>query len=498
MDRLACADLAALPLQLLQARHPQWAGHPTVVVAEDRPQGIILTTNEAARRHAIATGMRYAQGLSLCDGLRAGVVEEAEIQAAVERVTRRLQDFSPEVQPSSSEPGVFWLNVGGLGRLVPSLTHWGLGLVRALGEQQLEATVVIGFSRFGTYALARHRGPGDAGVLVCDTTDEELALARAVPLSVLDLEPTLRGTPVLASSGGSGVKLRRALEQLGVRTAEDFLRLPRQGLLERFGAAAHRLHDLASGTLWDPLVGQPHHEPVEQVVDLEFPEGDLTRLMFSLKRALDPLLARLAARGEKLAALSLELLLADGRRLRHQLRPALPTLEVVQILELVRLRLEAHELEAHIDGFRLEAEPAAVPAHQLQLFAQTPRRDLEAANQALARVRAELGPAAVTRAVLQDRHLPEARFELQPLARLGPARPIPGDAPRRLVRRLATAAEATVAPDASRGGPHMVSGGWWQREVCREYHFTGDRRGRLTWIFHDHERGRWMLQGTVE
>ncbi len=481
MDHLACVDLAALPLQLLLARHPRWAGHPAVVVAEDRPQAPIIWTNAAARQHAIATGMRYAQGLSLCDSLRAGVVEQAEIQAAVERVTRRLQDFSPEVQPSESEPGVFWLNVGGLGRLVPSLDRWGRALVRALGEQQLAATVVVGFSRFGTYALARQRTPAGAAVMVCRTADDELALARAVPLSVLDLDP----------------KLRDALEQLGVRTAEAFLRLPRQGLLERFGAAAHRLHGLASGTLWDPLVGHPHHEPVAQEVDLEFPEGDLTRLMFSLKRALDPLLARLADRGEKLAALTLELLMADGGRPRHELRPARPTLEVVQILELVRLRLEAGELSAHVDGFRLEAEPAAVPARQLQLFARTPRRDLEVANQALARVRAELGPAAVTRAVLQDRHLPEARFELQPLARLEPPRPEPDRGPRRLVRRL-HAPRATGAPDASCGGPHMISGGWWRREVSREYHLTGDRRGSLTWVFYDHERRRWMLQGIVE
>ena len=42
MDRLACIDLPAFPLQLLLRRHPEWARSPAAVVDEDRPLGRIL------------------------------------------------------------------------------------------------------------------------------------------------------------------------------------------------------------------------------------------------------------------------------------------------------------------------------------------------------------------------------------------------------------------------------------------------------------------------
>ena len=47
-------------------------------------------------------------------------------------------------------------------------------------------------------------------------------------------------------------------------------------------------------------------------------------------------------------------------------------------------------------------------------------------------------------------------------------------------------------------GPHLVSGGWWVREVQREYHVVETQRGDLLWIFYDRRRRRWFLQGQVE
>ena len=70
MDRLACVDVRALPLQLLLRRHPDWAAHPVAVVAEDKPQGLILWVNEKAHRAGLLPGFRYAAGLSLASDLR--------------------------------------------------------------------------------------------------------------------------------------------------------------------------------------------------------------------------------------------------------------------------------------------------------------------------------------------------------------------------------------------------------------------------------------------
>src|SRR3972149_6402716 len=70
--RLAGVGLAAFPLQLLLRRHPEWVAHPMAVVAEDRPQGLILWVNEEARRAGVLSGLRYAAGCSLTAELRGG------------------------------------------------------------------------------------------------------------------------------------------------------------------------------------------------------------------------------------------------------------------------------------------------------------------------------------------------------------------------------------------------------------------------------------------
>jgi protein ImuB len=47
-------------------------------------------------------------------------------------------------------------------------------------------------------------------------------------------------------------------------------------------------------------------------------------------------------------------------------------------------------------------------------------------------------------------------------------------------------------------GPYVVSGGWWNRPVHRDYHFAETRRGDLLWVYYDRMRRRWFLQGRVE
>ena len=81
MDRMACVDLPAFPLQLLLRREPGWRDHPVAVVDSDKPQGIVLWVNERARARRILPGIRYAAGLSLAGDLHAAEVSPAEIES---------------------------------------------------------------------------------------------------------------------------------------------------------------------------------------------------------------------------------------------------------------------------------------------------------------------------------------------------------------------------------------------------------------------------------
>ncbi|MFQ5830521.1 MAG: DNA polymerase Y family protein [Candidatus Methylomirabilia bacterium] len=494
MVRLACASVPAFPLQLLLRRHPEWRGQPVAVVAEDKPQGLILWVDEKARRAGVLSGLRYAAGLSLTPHLRAGVVSLAEIEAEIAALTKRLGRFTPDVEPSLEEPGVFWLSGAGLGRLHPSREQWARAIRSDLLDAGFRATVVAGFTRFGTLAVARAR----RGTVVFEDPAHERAAAGEVPLDRLELDS----------------RLRDALDRLGIRSVAALLRLPAGGLLERFGFEAYRLHRMAAGELWMPLQPRVDEEPIRERLVLDAPEIEATRLLFFAKGLLHPLLAALATRGEAVAELTLHFALDDKERRTEPIRPAAPTLDAKQVLDLVRLRLEAAELSAGVVEIELTARGSPVEPKQLRFFAEQPRRDLDAANQALARLRAEFGDEAVVRAKLTGGHLPEASFAWEPLDQVAPPRPREVTL-RTLVRRVLAkpvplpsharqlADEEWLTLEARHGpvkrllGPYIVSGSWWMREVHREYHFAEIQPGDLLWVYYDRHARRWFLHGQV-
>ena len=515
--RLACVDLPAFPLQLLLRRHPDWAGHPAAVVAQDKPQGLVLWVNESARRQGVLPGLRYAAAFALASTLRAGEVSPAENEKAVADLTERLMRFTPEVEPAAQEPGVFWLNGAGLQGLYVSPKQWASAMQQDLSAQGFSANLAVGFSRFGSYAVAKTK----SGITIFRDAAEENRAASAVPLNRLNLEP----------------KFRDALFKLGVTTVGALLALPPGGLRERFGKQAHRLYRMADGDLWTPLTPSATVEPARQKILLDDAESDSVRLLFLIKQLLHPLLTTLAARHQALVALGLSLLVDHGNYFKESLRPAVPILDAVQILDLVRLRLESLQLAAGAIEIELGAEACTATSEQLRLFNQKPTRDLEAANRALARLRAEFGDDAVVCAKLADGHLPEARFTWEPLSqvklptnvlnpstalragstkRLNDLNGLNSSTPNMLIRRVNQKPEPLAGgPYHSHEdgwlvlgikhgnvdkltGPYVFAGGWWNREIQREYYYAETRGGDLLWLYYDRVRRRWFLQGSVE
>ena len=221
------------------------------------------------------------------------MVPPEQIAAAITELRVKLHALSPRVEPG--EPGTFWLDGEGLERMFldgegrgPPGTAWGMAIGRAVAELGVHGAVVVGFSRFATYAIARATRHG---VTVLRSDADERTAASAVPLARLDIDP----------------KLRDALARLGVTSVGEMVRLPGGGILERFGREAHRLYQLAAGERWDPLVPLAPPEAPDERVLLDDDEDDVERLVFVIKAPIDRLLDRLAARGRALTALHLEL-----------------------------------------------------------------------------------------------------------------------------------------------------------------------------------------------
>ncbi|HEX5131075.1 MAG TPA: DNA polymerase Y family protein [Candidatus Krumholzibacteria bacterium] len=500
VSRIACLNLPEFPLQILLHAHPAWRDFPVVVVDRDAAQGVVLWSNEAARARRILPGIRYAAALSLEPDLRAGEVSGADIDAAITVLIESLRFYTPEVEPAPDEPGVFWLGASGLSLLYPSLQRWAALVHDEITRAGFAAALVLGYARFSTYALAKASPRSHLAVSASEKDERELA--NGVPLARLRLDPDARDT----------------LARLGITTLGGFLALPGNGIRKRFGGNAHHLYRIANGELAQPLQPVIPREPVRSTVHLDDPEANLERLMSLIEREVQALALRLDASGHVLTAISVQIEFDTGTRAAERLQPATPTLDLVQVAELLRLRvagtLAAHSGARGITALHVELEGSAASHSQTDLFAVRPERDTAAAARAMARVRAELGDAAVVKAVLRDGHLPEARFAWEPVTTVPAPRPRAVRTPP-LVRRIFTRAipfssghrrdaSAELIRHIDEGtvretfGPYIVAGGWWTREVQREYYYVRTAEGRSLWMFYDRRRMGWFIQGEVE
>ena len=488
MERWGCVEIRAFPLQLLLNAHPDWACKPCAVVEDDKPQALVRFVNARAFDRGVRPGQRYGTALGLARDLHASPISSLVIARHVRAITKRLRRYSPHVEPSADTPGVFWLDARGLDRLYASLHDWAQAIRLDVRRVGLQATVAVGFTRFGVYALTKcHQG-----IIVCAGVDEERAAIEQAPLSSIDLEPDA---------------LAR-LAALGIETLGAFLRLPGDGIAQRFGSDALALHRLASGYQWAPLIPVPAEEPWVRLVHFDAPEAHVERLLFTIKRLLDSLLAVLARKSLAVGALELWMKLDDRQMRTETVRPAAPTLDVPQLLTLVRLRLDGLRLSSGITTLRITATACPAASAQSRLFPHYAQRDPDLANQAFARLRAEFGERAVVRARMGDAHLPDAQFAWEPLDRL-PLRASPVVVTTRpLVRRIyaqplplppnfsLTAHTASDAVEAQ--GPYAVSGGWWSSTYRRDYYLTFIGDGDWQWMYYDHGRQRFFLQGRVE
>lgn len=490
---LACIDIPALPLQLALREHPDWRLHPVVMVQEDRPEALILYANRPAQKLSIHPGLRFNQAQALSSQLHAAIFDPIALEHERDALFKLLTRFSPGVEPDKYSSGIFWLDASGLRRMYRTTPQWGKKILSVLQQRQLITSVVVGTYRYCIFALARMR----VGLWVLENPEEELILARRVPLHKLDLS----------------AKLLQTFHLLGVHTLGDFLSLPADGLRLRYGDEAFALYQRASGQTYEPLEPTQPVEIVRQTLQIEPADDDLTRLLFGIKTHLHAMTDILSKRCEALTALHVKLLLDHAPALHERVEFSKPTLDVLQILELVRLRLSATSLAGPVKEIILEAETFGVHPEQLALLLQgTPKRDLMAAARALARIRAAYGHNSVQRAQLLNFHLPEQSFTWTPTTEVffpSPAQKF--DSPP-LIRRFF--AIPHVLPQVPRHepetwlgswgvaqkfqGPFRIFGQWWSHSSARDYFFIDTTTAQILWVYYDSHKRRWFLQGTVD
>lgn len=395
------------------------------------------------------------------------------------------------------------LDLHGLGRVWPAPQALGEALLVAGRERGLVLHAAVASTRVAALVAARGR-PG----LTVITPGEEAETLAPLPLDLLDLAEDRRGL----------------FRSWGLATLGDLAALPAKGLAERLGPDGPRLRRLALGQDDTPLVPTRAPDVFESTLDLEWPIDGLEPLSFVLARVLDPLMAALVRRGRRAAALTLELGLVDGGRVRRTLKPAAPSSEARTWRTLLLLDLEAHPpmgggswdsgRAQSILAVTVCAEPTAARTVQYSLL-DPAQPSPEKLAELMARLHEWTAAGRGGAPVLLDTHRPGA-FAVEgfapgpPPAAISSAPephlalrayrpPLPAQVVIRDGGPVFLSAGASVrGPVVDRAGPWQASGDWWDAPWSRAEWDVALAGGALFRIFNDRLRDAWFVDGELD
>jgi len=372
----AALHFCDLPLSCLLARDGVSTSQPAALLSTgEREKSHLISVNQAAREQGIFPGLLTTRGLARCADLLLLDPDPITEASAHRETVAFIDSLVPDFERTTTE--TFLLDLSTL--LIASLDDWIAHTREAAFS--LAFPLHIGLGKTPDLAhlssLDEHKDPREL-------TLEQLALSNAFPLPQIE-----------------------ALRLWGVKTLSDFLRLPRQGLTERLGAEAARLHDILQGKTHRLL--KLHRARESYRIDHQFepPVAHHEPILFMARRLLQTLCNRLLHHQRAAAELRLHLAFENGAAHARDLALSEPTLSPETLLRSLHTHLDRFRAPAPIVEFHLELVPT-LPRHaQHQLF----QRGLKDPNQfadTLKRLSDIVGIRQVGIPQILDSHRPDA------------------------------------------------------------------------------------------
>jgi hypothetical protein len=424
--------------------------------------------------------MKYASALSLVPTLRARAVLADRIAEARGHLVQALVTFTPDIELCPFDADVLWASMQGLRSLYGTEDRWSREVGAALKAEGFIAVIVVGFTRFGTYCMARTK---PRSCLFASREQEEALMGRS-PVIVLPLPQ----------------RVQSMLRKLDIHTIRQFVSLPEGEIIRRFGKEAGILRQAILSDDSLPIQPVRVNEKVRCSRHLDTPLVVLSDLIPHIEELLAVEAERAETARSVISGLTLVLRSEDGEITTDLIRPAVPTLSLPLLKRLISLRLSTRQFSSGIEDIEIRTARTPPSRTQEELFVSR-GRDLKAGVRAIAAIRARFGDDAVTCAQLNDSWLPEHSFRWVPLT--GLVVPAAREAPalQSTVRRILYAPRQTrqVQPGRRR---FLLSGQWWGSEngdapFHREYLFQKSESGVL-WLYTDTHTGGTWVQGVVD
>jgi len=473
--------LPGLPLQALGTAVREVSPHGSAVSDGRR----VIACDRVATDHGVLPGLSISSALALCPRLTLLAREPGREQQWLRRLATRLGEFSPMV--SLEPPDGMVVDIGASISL-----FGGLAALRGrLGEVFAVLTAESRLALAPTPLAASWLARADAG----DVLTPGLLAGRLGELS-----PAVCRWPP---------QVGQLLQELGVRSLADCLRLPRAALARRAGTLLLQDMDRALGRRADPRhawqAPASYHENLELPAETEV----LTRLLGGVDWLLERLTDVLRRRDASVEHLLLTLRHAQRPPTRVTLTLSRPGRDLAHLQMLFAQRLEQVTLPAPVTALKLSAPRLELdtPLSAGELFERRLHaRSCVDTSQLVERLRARLGNTAVYGLCVVPEHRPEAAWQTvdRPDASPGNAA-LPASTARRPLWLLTEPAALETShgrpcyqgPLQLRQGPERIETGWWDGgDIARDYYLARTPAGVQLWIYRE-RRGecRWWLHG---
>ena len=325
--------------------------------------------------------------------------------------------FSPLVEQTTVDTVV--LDVAGQDLLFGSPAHpesaidndTEIDSARALANEIVRRAAQLGFKVNVSVAAnpdaAIHSARSFKGVTLIPAGRESLQLGN-LPLKLLDYS--------LAEIEKERVEeISETLELWGLRTFNDFARLPLAGVAQRLGQAGVRLQKLAQGKSDRQMVLVQPPLGFEQSLELEHPVTEIEPLSFILSRLLNQLCANLHSQALATNELRLRLKLENKTEHERTITLPVPMHNPKTLLRLLLFDIEAQPPPAPVISVTIIAEPVKPRVAQTGLFIPL-APEPEKLELTLARLAKLVGADRVGSPEILDTHRPDSfrmkRFRL--------------------------------------------------------------------------------------
>lgn len=488
----------------------------------------VVFAGPAARRRGIVPGMSLANARAVWPEVGVWEADEAGDERGLRALARWMVRYSPVVAIEGSDAVL--VDLTGTRRCLGSPSEVMSRVEGEVGRWGLTVRLAVAPTGGAAWAIA---SAGRHGAVV--GSGELLEALRPLPVAALRI----------------GESAADALHRLGVTTVGALLRLPREALPARFGAALLQRVDRVLGRVPEVLVSVGEVVKRQEQVRLEEPTTSLEALHAAMRLLCERLTAGLRLRGKGARRLRLWLRRAYGVPVEREVWLATASRDVSRWMELLRHATESLSTAGRSaggdEGFI--AVELLVEREEVLTDRQTDYLGLETSVTADAWARlmeslsARMGAVGasgsggdreataggeIVRPRLVESYLPERSVRSAGEEGSGEAkekeategqksgeggwwwgrRPVRVFEPPREVRVMvapnddregrpvAVFVDGAVLQITHAAGPQRVGGEWWRGHFrTRDYFDAHEAGGRRLWLFRVVESGRWFWHG---